>query len=195
MKIQHILTAAALLGIGLSAQAVTLNYTFQENGTGTLGASSTFTEGGYSIVATGVGDTLYGKNLGAGETGLGVTSDFDHEINANGWVQLDVSQLIGSSLATIFLSSIQAPDTAKVYFSDTAGTLGTLISTLTTDGSLDITSYLSHRYIDVTAGAGNVLVAGLTATIPNRVPDGGTTVAMLGGALTALGLIRRKLSA
>ena len=123
-----------------------------------------------------------------------MTKDADHEITSAAWVQLDVSQLLGSSLATIFLSSVQSGETAKIWFSDASGTLGTLISTIAADGSLDITSYLSHRYIDVTAGSGNVLIASLAATAPSRVPDGGTTVAMLGGALTALGLIRRKLS-
>ena len=28
--------------------------------------------------------------------------------------------------------------------------------------------------------------------VPSRVPDGGTMAALLGGALTALGLVRRK---
>ncbi len=194
MKIKNLFAITALVGFGITAQAVTLNYTFQENGLGTLGSSSTFTEGGFSITATGINDTLYAKSAGASETGLGMTKDADHEITSAAWVQLDVSQLLGSSLATIFLSSVQSGETAKIWFSDASGTLGTLISTIAADGSLDITSYLSHRYIDVTAGSGNVLIASLAATAPSRVPDGGTTVAMLGGALTALGLIRRKLS-
>jgi hypothetical protein len=195
MKIKNLIAITAVLSLGISAQAVTLNYTFLENGTGTLGSSSTFTEGGYSIIATGVNDTLYGKNAGAGENGLGMTTDTDHEITSAAWVQLDVSQLVGSSLATIFLSSVQSGETAKIWASNANGSLGSLISTIAADGSLDITSYLaSYRYIDVTAGSGNVLVAALTANAPSRVPDGGTTVAMLGSALAALGLIRRKLA-
>ena len=193
MKIKNIIAITLLAGLGMSAQAVSLNYTFQDYGVGTLGASKAFTQSGYTVTATGVGDTLYAKNSGAGEIGLGTTTDADHEITSQAWVQLDVSQLSGATLATIFLSSVQTGETAKVWFSDVSGTLGTLISTLTADGSLDITSYLSHRYIDVTAGSGDVLIAGLSATTRN-VPDGGTTVAMLGAALTGLGLIRRKLA-
>lgn len=196
MKMKNIIAISALVGVGISAQAITVDYTFLENGLGNLGPTSTFNEGGYSVTATGENDTLYGKEQGGDENGLGVaTTDPDHEINTVGWVQLNISALSGASLAKIFLGSVTPPDIAEIYYSDTANTLGTLITSVTADGSVDITSYLSHKYIDVIAGAGNVLIDSLQANIPSNVPDGGTTAAMLGATLAGLGLVRRKLAA
>ena len=196
MKIKSILAVAAVAGLCAGVQAATINYTFMENGQNvTLGSSSVFTVGGVSITAYGVGDTIYAKNSGPGETGLGFTHDLDHEISGEGFIQLDISQLINSTLATIFISSVQVNEAGDIFYSDILGSQGSYIgSVVNADGSYDITSYLSHRYINVSGSAGNVLIAGLTANVPS-VPDGGTTVAMLVAALTALGLVRRKLSA
>ena len=196
MKIKSILAVAAVAGLCAGVQAATINYTFMENGQNvTLGSSSVFTVGGVSITAYGVGDTIYAKNSGPGETGLGFTHDLDHEISGEGFIQLDISQLINSTLATIFISSVQVNEAGDIFYSDILGSQGSYIgSVVNADGSYDITSYLSHRYINVSGSAGNVLIAGLTANVPS-VPDGGTTAAMLGAALTALGLVRRKLSA
>ena len=60
-------------------------------------------------------------------------------------------------------------------------------------GSFDISGH-SSGYIGVQAGSGNVLIASVTVT-PNGAPDGASTVLLLGGALTGLALIRRKLMA
>ena len=194
MKIKSILAVAAVAGLCAGVQAATIDYTFMENGQNvTLGSSSVFTVGGVSITAYGVGDTIYAKNSGPGETGLGFTHDSDHEISGGGFIQLDVSQLINATLATIFLSSVQVNEAADLFYSDILGSQGNYIgSVVNADGSYNITSFLSHHYINVSGSAGNVLIAGLTANVPSSVPDGGTTAAMLGGALTALGLVRRK---
>jgi len=200
MKIKSFLTAVALLGLGVSAQATLVTFNFLENGQNiNLGNSSIFTESGISVTAYGfttanVATALYAKNGGAGEMGLGIASDSDHEINANTYVQLNVKTLINSTLSALFFGSVQSGETANIYFSSTLGTLGAFIGSVTSDSTFDITPYL-NGYIGVTATGvqgyndPNVLIGTLTA----NVPDSGTTVAMLGGALTALGFIRRKL--
>jgi hypothetical protein len=92
----------------------------------------------------------------------------------------------------VFLGSVQPGESALVYWSTKLGVLGTtLIGTVTGDGFVDISGYNMTGYIGITAGTGNVLIDGVTGTAD--VPDSGTTVAMLGCALTALGLARRKL--
>src|SRR4051794_26739479 len=70
--------------------------------TGVLGAPATYTIGGLSVCAAAFGpnnvdgspDHLYGKNLGAGEQGLGITNDpsGQHEIYVGkGFIQLSFS--------------------------------------------------------------------------------------------------------
>ena len=86
----------ALAGIALAGQANAVNFNFQENGSNLdLGTTSTFTESGLSLTASGfltAGGTthLFSKNLGGTETGLGTTTDptGQHEIVTTNFVQL-----------------------------------------------------------------------------------------------------------
>ena len=193
MKIQKLILSLLLMGFAIAAQANTVLFTFLENGMGDLGPSSTFVKGGISLTAfASPGQDLFAKMAGGDETGLGIASDPDHEINPNTFIQLKVPTIPLSSLQMIFLGSVQSGESAEVYWSPTLGTLGsTLIGTLTGDGFIDISGYNTSGYIGVTAGTGNVLIDGVTATA--EVPDSGTTVVLLGCALTALSLARRKL--
>src|SRR5579871_1501948 len=89
MNIKNLLAISALVGLGISAQATTI--TFLENGQNTaLGTTSTFTESGASLTAYANGGNLYAKNLGAGEQGLGLTSDplSQNEIGGQNYIQL-----------------------------------------------------------------------------------------------------------
>ena len=194
MKIQKLLLGLASMGLAVAAQGNAINYTFLENGANVdLGASSTFVENGVSLTAyASPGQELYAKMEGGDENGLGIASDPDHEINPNTFVQLQVPTSPISTLHLVFLGSVQPGESALVYWSTTQGLLGsTLIGSVTGDGFVDISGYNMDGYIGITAGTGNVLIDGVTATAD--VPDSGTTVAMLGCALTALGLARRKL--
>ena len=205
MTNKFFLTALVIVGFGVAAQATPITFNFFENGLGTLGTSSTFTESGVSVTAYGftsggVATALYAKNGGVGEMGLGIASDSDHEINSSTFVQLNLTTLSGSSLSSLFFGSVQSGETALIYFSNTLGLLGAPIGSVTSDSTFDVTSYL-NGYVGVTTSGvqgyvdPNVLITTLTANTTNRVPDGGTTLALLGGALTALALIRRKLVA
>jgi hypothetical protein len=195
MKIKNIIAVTALVGMGISAQATTIN--FLENGSSVaLGSQSTFTESGASLTAyASSGSTLFAKATGPGETGLGITSDpsGDNEIWGQTFVQLLSSTSGGFDVTSIGVSSVQTPDVAGIYFSAVQGVLGVQIGTLLADGSFSIASIYQNGYIGVAAVPGNVVLASATGNA--SVPDGGTTVAMLGLGLTAVGLLRRKLAA
>ena len=192
-----ILTTLAVIGFAVAAQATPVVFSFLENGSNlALGSSSTFTEGGVSITAyAGPGDTLYAKNLGVGsETGLGLTSDpsGQHEITPGRFIQLGLPTTPITTLSLVFLTSVTAgSETATIWFSAVQGVLGAQIGTVASEASFDVSAYTSG-YIGISAGAGNVLVESLHADL--RTPDGGSTMLLMGGALTALGLIRRKLA-
>jgi hypothetical protein len=205
-KFTTIIMALAGLGVALSthANAVTLTYNFLENGSNAgLGATSIFTEGGFSLTANGFltagGPTgLYAKSLGVGETGLGTTSDpsGEHEIVTTNFVQLTLPTSPPSTFGMVLLASVQEGEQAKVYFTTTPGTLtgATLIGTVTnSDGSITVPAGDQTGFIDITAGAANVLLEG--ATITTSVPDGGSTIALLGVALGGIEGVRRMLRA
>ena len=201
-----IIMALAGLGVALAthANAVTLTYNFLENGSNAgLGATSIFTEGGFSLTANGFltagGPTgLYAKSLGVGETGLGTTSDpsGDHEIVTTNFVQLTLPTSPPSTFGMVLLASVQQGEQAKVYFTTTPGTLigATLIGTVTnSDGSITVPAGDQTGFIDITAGVANVLLEG--ATITTSVPDGGSTIALLGVALGGIEGVSRMLRA
>ena len=211
MKTQMLFTALAAIGFAgaLDANAVTI--TFQENdspvNTSTvLGTSATFTEGVASITATGYSSNnnltdLFAKYTSGDptETGLGLNNDPDKEIHGSSFIQLTVPPSpAGSTLDVVLTGSIQTGETSNIGFSTTAGTRGALIPGGSQSGggtfSFTVPSGDQSGYIDIWASSGNVLLDSVTITVPS-VPDGGLTIAMLGAALTVLGLARRKLIA
>ena len=194
----------ALAGVGVAlvtqANAAAINFNFQENGSNLdLGPTSTFTESGFSLTASGfltAGGTtnLFAKNLGGTETGLGTTSDpsGQHEIVTTNFVQLTLPTAPPANFSMVLLTSVQTGESAQVFFTTTPGTLtgATLIGTVSNaNGSISIPAGDQTGFIDITAGAVNVLLAG--AHITTSVPDGGSTVALLGIALTAVEGARR----
>ena len=203
-KLTTIIMALAAIGAGLATQAKAVNFTFQENGSNIdLGPTSTFTSGGFSLTASGfltAGGTtnLFAKDLGGTETGLGTTSDpsGQHEIVTTNFVQLTLPTAPPSNFSMVLLTSVQTGESAQVFFTTTPGTLAgaTLIGTVSNvNGSISIPAGDQTGFIDITAGAANVLLAG--AQITTSVPDGGSTVALLGVALTAVEGVRRILRA
>lgn len=204
MKHKFIITALVAMGAAFATQAnADINFTFQENGSNVnLGPTSTFTESGFSLTASGfltAGGTtdLFAKFTSGdpSETGLGTFIDsLDHEILTTNFIQLTLPTTPPSNFTMILLGSVQAGESAQVYFTTTAGSLtgATLLGTLNADGSFAIPMANQVGFIDITAGSGNVLLAG--ATIVPTVPDGGTTAILLGVALSGLALIRRKLA-
>ncbi len=195
-----------LVGIGvvLAAQANAVTFNFLENGSNLdLGPTSTFTESGISLTASGFltagGATdLYAKNLGSSETGLGLNIDpsGEHEITVTDFVQLTLPTNPPSTFGMLIAASVQPGESALVYFTTTPGSLtgATLLGTITTEGgSITVPPGDQVGFIDITAGAGNVLLS--SVTVSSIVPDSGWTVALLAVALVGIEGLRRMVRA
>jgi hypothetical protein len=184
--------------MGLAARATPVTFTFLENGANVnLGASSTFTQGSDTLTAyASPGQDLYAKSTGGGEIGLGIASDpaGQHEIYGSTFVQLLATS--GESITSLFTENNNNQDLAFIYASTTLGTLGTLLTPTAVNGTYVIpTAYQTGFYIGIANGypGGNTWVG---STVVNKnVPDGGSTVLLLGSVLTGFGLIKRKLMA
>jgi hypothetical protein len=191
-----ILTLCLSIGITAIVRAGTINIIF-DNPTGLLGTSQTYTDGPVTLTAYGYDSSgpsnLYGKADGGDEDGIGLANDphGDHEIVKGSFVQLDISQLLlnGYNSAEIFVGSTQGTDEPwDLFASNTLGTLGTLkINSSAADfpTGVDITSLLGFQYLSVTAhnatgvGDQNVLLSGITANSPSRVPDSGASLELM----------------
>jgi hypothetical protein len=199
--------ALAALGVALATQAnaATITYSFQENGSNlALGPTSTFTESGFSLTASGFltsGATtnLYAKSLGGDEIGLGTTSDpsGQHEIVTTNFIQLTLPTKPASNFQLVLLASVQQGEQAKVFFTHTAGTLAgaTPIGTITNaDGSIPIPAGdQTGGFIDITAGAANVLLHG--AQFTTAVPEPSSLAFLALGAGGIFTLRRRRKAA
>ena len=205
MKTKLTAVAMGLVGMGfaLATQANAQTFTFQENGSNLdLGPTSTFTEGGISLTASGFltsGATtdLYAKNLAGDEIGLGSTIDpsGQHEIVTTDFIQLTLPTTPPTNFQTIVSGSVTGSDQELVYFTTTPGTLAgaTLIGTITTDGgSVTVPAGDQAGFIDVAAGSGNVLLSSATVA---PVPESGT-LTLLGVGLAVLGIasVRRNVA-
>ena len=200
MKYKFTTMIMALAAMGaLATQANAVTFTFQENGSNVdLGPTSTFTVGGFSLTASGFltsgGPTdLFAKfTLGnASETGLGTNIDAEKEVNTTDFIQLTLPTTPPSNFSMVLLASVQFGEQAKVYFTTTPGTLtgATLIGTITNaDGSVTIPAGDQTGFIDITAGAANILLESATVS---SVPDSGSAVALLGIALAGIEGVRR----
>jgi hypothetical protein len=195
-----ILTAVAAIALGTAVQAVPVTFTFLENGGDVnLGASSTFTQSGSQVEAWALGSNpgdLYAKNHGGDENGLGLTSDpsGDNEITPGKYIQ--ILGLGGFDITSISIGSDTPPDGAAVYWSSASGIGGLhLIGDYGSDQTVNVSAWGSD-YITLGATDGNVLFDTAVGNQPvTTVPDGGSTVLLLGSVLTGLGLIKRKLMA
>ena len=196
-KFTTMIMALAAMG-ALATQANAVTFTFQENGSNVdLGPTSTFTVGGFSLTASGFltsgGPTdLFAKfTLGnPSETGLGTNIDAEKEVNTTDFIQLTLPTTPPSNFNMVLLASVQFGEQAKVYFTTTPGTLtgATLIGTITNaDGSVTIPAGDQTGFIDITAGAANILLESATIS----VPDSGSAVALLGIALAGIEGVRR----
>ena len=205
MKHKFTTMIMALAAIGaLATQANAVTFDFQSSGSNlNLGTTETFTVGGISLTASGfltngTPTDLFAKfTLGnPSETGLGTTHDpsGQNEIVTDDFVQLTLPTTPPSNFSMVLLASVQGGESAKVYFTTTPGTLtgATLIGTITNaDGSVTIPAGDQTGFIDITAGAVNILLASATIS----TPDSGSAVALLGIALAGIEGVRRVLRA
>ena len=187
------------LSLAVAAKAGTITITFEfNNPTGALGTTETYTQGIYSIVASGFNGTdspqdLFSKNAGGDEVGIGLTNDSDFEITPGSFIQLDLSTLPLGTFA-LQINSDTGADAFKLYNTSVAGTLGGVV--LDSQGSTSnplLTITPSLRYLDLTATSGNVLEGPLSFTV-STTPEPATFL-MIAVGLVSVGLLGRRFAA
>jgi len=172
-------TTAVVAGLALSSLASADTIVF-DSPLGDLGATHTYTLGGASIVATAFnGGDLFGKNLGFGEQGLGLTADPNKENEIFGpgtdFIQLDLLNLINFTGLTFRMNSVQTAfhDSWSVSACSVSGTDCGTSPTTGTDSSfhgLPAGFSATNHFLDFSAPTGNVLLSALTGTAPT-VPE------------------------
>src|SRR5207302_5723826 len=172
----------------------------------------TYQSGGLTMTAYGylintlTGTNLYVKQAGAGETGLGITAETDHEISSQYLVDLDVSNLVahGITHGDLTLQSVQnnPNEHYDICVESVAGHIPTNATcrsgsggisdtlTLTNIGPWDATN---HFIAVTTGGTGDILIASSLVVTPSirTVPEPGT-VALFSTEMIGLALIRRR---
>lgn len=193
--------SAAALATASAAGAQSISF---GSPTGPLGTSQSYTDGTYTVVATGysaplVQATLYGKSEGAGETGLGLYQTPDNEIPGPGssFIQLDVSELVAAlSGASFTMNSVTDGEGWAVYGSNLAGDGGTLLSFILSgsdENSHPFGSWGTYQYYDFYSTGTNNLSFGnvLLSSVAYAVPEPATWAMMLIG-FGAIGLTMRR---
>lgn len=218
MKLPYALVISAALALLASPAAAATTIDFGASsvpGPGTpVGQSKDFSNGGLTVTASAFGPapeegklSLYVKNGGAGERGLGMTNDpfGQNEISYGyGFIQIDVSQLPSSIGSILFdLNSVSGTERWSVFGSNTSGsydkTLAALFTGNTNSGGNLLSSTClgksSCKYYDfvstssATAG-NNFLLHSLTM---GAVPEPATWLMMLLG-FGAMGFAMRRQS-
>lgn len=187
MKFRNFAIAAAALAFSsFPAWADSYSYNFN-SGTGDGPTSQTFTVNGVSLTATGYISNelanLYFKNGGGSETGAGLTRLTDHEIMGNGFIQLDLGNVmaaIPTGTVTLAVGSVQPGETFSLYGSNTAGMEGAWLGTGTSaDIMFNLSNPLGYRYISIGSSSGNVLLDAVTVS----TPEPGAAVLMIAGLM------------
>ena len=187
------LTGAAALTFATGANAaVVIDF---NSPTGNVGTSEIYGDPGTTVTAygyvAGSAANLYGKSQGGDENGLGLAADptGQHEIfyDARGgtFVALDVTDLFGDATdASVFFGSTSGGESWSIYGSDLLGTLGDLLLTGSSEGSLvglpNFGDYNYYNFVSNNGGGKNVLLGGLSYN-PAAVPEPATWAMMLLG--------------
>lgn len=217
MKVKMVVLAGALLAAApVFASGLTIDFS---NPSTISGDTATYTVGLNTVTATGYdchgdntlqsgcstdGVSLFAKQGGLGETGLGISNGGDNEIDSDQFVQLDFGQLanMGITSLTFNIGSVQNGEGFRIFQSDAAGDPEDLLATVTGNGtnnpngiaSATVTVSLNgDNFIDISSlesadTSNDILVGGASS---GATPEPGTLVLFgTGLLLTGLGLRR-----
>jgi len=125
--------------------------------------------------------TLWDKDDGDGERGLGIADDAmnNHGISNANFIQIDLINILSllerPDYVTLLIDSIQAGETWELYQTNTAGQLGTFLTTGTNPANGGVTQTVqvpinpdTARYLSLTAASGDVLLQQFT--VPQCLP-------------------------
>ncbi len=193
MKTTLLLSLFGLISVAANATVITFNF---DSVTGDLGHTQSYTVDGFTITATAepnsrYGPDLYGKANGGDENGLGLTNDptHDHEITPGSFIQLNISSILAYDPLTLIIDSSTGNDAWAVYETNSANTLSGATSLKTGNNEHSFTINPTDTYLDITATCGNVLLNSLSFD-PNAATPEPASMAMIGGGLGLLGLLR-----
>lgn len=184
-----LLTGAALVACAASLQADPI--------TGTTGFTGSFTAANNNLTTSPDAITITTASLNGVPTGSfvgGVLTHFSSPIILNNPVNPTFGQPLWTiTVGTHVYSFTSTSDTTILDTANINTITGTGIVTDSSDGDSAPGTY--NLSFNVTgAGGGVTLTWNGTAGSTTPLPDGGTTVMLLGSALAGLGLIRRKLA-
>jgi hypothetical protein len=174
-----------------------------------LGASHMYVgSAGDIITATAFGPgppQLFGKGLGGDENGVGLTNDLsgENEITPGSFIQLDLSNilpLLASPNMSFMADSTTGSDVWQVFGGNTSGVLGgTLLNSCPppagaceAPNNFTLTGAGSFKFLDVTAGAGNVLLTQVDAVLVPGPIVGAGLPGLIAACAGLLALARRR---